>query len=51
MAADKTTTQQPEAKQQPVEIDYSDLFKRRKAKDTKPTGRGTRDSHYNGTSR
>lgn len=49
--AEEKTTQKPEEKQPPVEIDYSDLFKRRKAKDTKPTGRGTRDSHYNGTSR
>jgi hypothetical protein len=49
--AEKKTTQQPEKKQPQVKIDYSDLFKRRKAKDTKPTGRGTRDSYYNGTSR
>ena len=49
--AEEKTTQQQEKKPEVIEIDYSDLFKRRKAKDTKPTGRGTRDSHYNGTSR
>jgi hypothetical protein len=34
-----------------TEIDFSDILKRRKAKPTKPTDRGTKENQYNNSGR
>jgi len=45
--ADKQDTNKEEA----VEIDYSELFAKRKSQGEKPTERGSKDSKYNGVHR